>query len=40
MNLKPRAVRDEFRAGIDAVELGARYHRFPGFDLLLRTVFG
>jgi hypothetical protein len=40
LRLERRSVRDELRATIDSVELGARYHRFPGFDFLLRTVFG
>ena len=40
LDLKPRAMRDEFRAAIDAVEIGARHHRFPGLGLLLRAVFG
>jgi len=40
LHLKSRAVRDELRAGVDAIELGARHHRFPGLGVLLRTVFG
>jgi len=40
MRLEPRSFRDELRASIDSVELGARNHRFPGLDFLLRTVFG
>jgi len=40
IRLKPRSTRDELRASIDAIELGARYHRFPGLHFLLRTMFG
>jgi perosamine synthetase len=38
--LRPPSGLDELRAALDAVELGARYRRFPGLNALLRAGFG
>jgi perosamine synthetase len=38
--LMPPSARNELRAALDAVELGARYRRFPGLNALLRALFG
>lgn len=40
VTLRPRPIRDEVRAGLDSVELGARHRCFPGLNWLLRTLFG
>jgi len=38
--LRPPSGWDELRAALDVVELGARYGRFPGLNVLLRAAFG
>ena len=40
IDLKPRGMMEELKASIDALELGVRYHRFPGLNALLGGVFG
>jgi dTDP-4-amino-4,6-dideoxygalactose transaminase len=40
IDLKPRGMVAEMKALIDALELGARYHRFPGLNALLGAIFG
>ena len=40
IGLRPQGIVAELKALIDALELGARYHRFRGFNALLGGVFG
>jgi len=40
IELRPQGMVAELKALIDALELGARYHRFPGFNAMLGGVFG
>lgn len=40
VKLGPRGAAAELKALFDAVELGVRHHRFPGFNAALRVAFG
>lgn len=40
LDLAPRGWRDEIKAAVDVVELGAGHDRFPGLNTLLGGVFG